>query len=897
MAKLLRVYDDESWKLVNSISVFDNSTWKNVNVGWVYEPAALTMTGWTVFFGTLTPSVSITSFTTTETSITLNWDSEYQEYISILYWRTDNPSQTYTTGNIYTQLETYTISNSPSTPISPGEYFIFLSVYSETDTGAFDSETIVIPIVPLVSNFQLYEETSTTASFTWYSKNQREYRIVASYDFGDGSLAKDTGWIITTNNDGQTGGTLGGLDAGTEYYDTTLYVKSITGATASTTLIPDGRFTTQGPTNIVAPVNSGDVFVGGQRSVTSGTWEGATGFYYQWVRSLTPSGEGTNIPGAEGPSYTSYTLTNSDAGYYIACKVSPRIPYFPNIIAYSNWSPLIGRIPTATLHSIDQITSSSARYNFSSTDAVTIYARATDDFSGENIDSPSPISSPYTLTGLNSNRTYSGFIIASNNFGLINSNGISFTTQLPLPPAPTGLQAFVQGQNQVYLDWNDVIGFDLSTPYYRIQYSTNASTWTTLNGTASSNFTVTGLSAGTLYYFRVAAVNASGTGPYSASVTAVTSPPAPGAFTLSVSNVGQTSATFSWTPSSFATSYTLFYYFNDFDQGTIYDITSTSYNVTGLTGGRTYTGQVAAVNSTSVTNSNVVSFTTTAPPPPAPSINFFSVGQSDFFVTASWSVSNATSYTIAVSYFGTTTYSTTSTSYTWSKGEDIGTGLHTFTLTASGPGGSASSSTSLNITAPPSASPSFPFFPFFPYFPYFPPYFPPFFPPEFPPFAPPVFPFFPPRFPFFTATSEFSNNSLQRIRRPLFLTEEYGQLEDRYLSEEDLLIKMDIDKLNKQNTKILSITSIKDSIDTIFINNEPYNAKYKLLVQKNNINQFVRADQIDYSYKLFDYNSNCFINISEIINESYQDEVYYVETEHPIVINSTVGFADGMDNA
>jgi|GEM_PF-5363061 len=873
MPRRARVRDSSAWKNVSKISVRANSAWKNVKVGYVYTLAY----GWKVFFGSIIPNISSFTYQIVESDLVLSWESTKQESFRINYVDTTlNVSSQ--TSRIYSTAKTYTLDD-----LTPGSsYNITLTVFSETDDT--DSEQIVgilIPVIPIVSNFQIYDETSTTAEFRWYSKNQREWRIIASYDFGDGSLTKDTGWRINTNDDGQTGGTLGGLDAGTEYYDTTLYVKSITGATASTTLIPDGRFTTQGPTNIIAPVNTGDVFVGGQRSVTSGTWDGATAFYYQWVRSLTPSGVGTNIPGAEGPSYTSYTLTNSDAGYYIACKVSPRIPYFPNIVAYSNWSPLIGRRPTVTLNSIDQITSSSARYNFSSTDAVVIYARATDDFSGQNIDSSSPISSPYTLTGLSSNTNYFGVIVASNDFGLVNSNVISFTTQLPLPPAPTGLQASVQGQNQVYLDWDSVIGFDLSTPYYRIQYSTNASTWTTLDGTAGSNFTVTGLSAGTLYYFRVAAVNPSGTGPYSASVTATTSPPAPGAFTLSVSNVGQTSATFSWTPSAFATNYTLFYYFNDFDEGTIYDITSTSYNVTGLTGGRTYTGQVAAVNSTSVTNSNVVSFTTTAPPPPAPSINFFSVGQSDFFVTASWSVSNATSYTIAVSYLGTITYSTTATSYTWSKGEEIGDGLHTFTLTASGPGGSASSSTSLNVTPKPQPTPFFP--------PTFGPYFPPFF-----PYFPPFFPFFPPIFK--TAPAILSMS----VHSPSFLTEEYGYLADKYLVEGDILSALDISEGHEQSrevsTSIISTKSVTDSVNIVFINNEPYNGNYRLLVEKDDSVDFIKADEIDNSYKLFDYNSKSFIEISEITTENHESEVYYIETEHPVVINNTVGFAGGSYN-
>jgi hypothetical protein len=104
MPKQIRLYDstnaspawgDSGNKLVDAVWVYDGTTlsWKSVDVGWVYEPSFSTMTGWAAVFGTLTPTVSITDYSTTSSSITLNWESEYQEYIRISYYRTDNISQ------------------------------------------------------------------------------------------------------------------------------------------------------------------------------------------------------------------------------------------------------------------------------------------------------------------------------------------------------------------------------------------------------------------------------------------------------------------------------------------------------------------------------------------------------------------------------------------------------------------------------------------------------------------------------------------------------------------------------------------------------------------------------------------------------------------------------------
>jgi hypothetical protein len=92
------------------------------------------------------------------------------------------------------------------------------------------------------------------------------------------------------------------------------------------------------------------------------------------------------------------------------------------------------------------------------------------------------------------------------------------------PPAPTSLTSPSQSSGSVYLTWaapaND--GGSAITDY-AVQFSSNSgSTWTTFaDGTSTTlNATVTGLTNGTAYQFRVAGVNSVGTGTYSSTATA-----------------------------------------------------------------------------------------------------------------------------------------------------------------------------------------------------------------------------------------------------------------------------------------------------------------------------------------------------------------------------------------
>lgn len=132
---------------------------------------------------------------------------------------------------------------------------------------------------------------------------------------------------------------------------------------------------------------------------------------------------------------------------------------------------------------------------------------------------------------------------------------------------------------------------------YTVQYGTVSGTYSAVWSTsATSPTTVTGLTNGTTYYFRVKAVNSTGNGLSTAEASAT--PTGPGHFQIVSANPGTTSVTLSWTASANATSYAVKYGTSSGSYGTTASSSATSpYTVTGLTGGTLYYFMVTATAS------------------------------------------------------------------------------------------------------------------------------------------------------------------------------------------------------------------------------------------------------------------------------------------------------------
>ena len=138
-----------------------------------------------------------------------------------------------------------------------------------------------------------------------------------------------------------------------------------------------------------------------------------------------------------------------------------------------------------------------------------------------------------TVTGLVNGRTYTFQVRANNLFGASPLSAPSnAVTPQGLPSAPTAVVA-VRGNTTVDLSWTP--GSDGGSPVtsWQVQVRTGGLTIRTDTVTGSTpSTTVTGLTNGTAYNFRVLAVNANGTGAASGNSNTVTPATVPGAPTI-----------------------------------------------------------------------------------------------------------------------------------------------------------------------------------------------------------------------------------------------------------------------------------------------------------------------------------------------------------------------------
>jgi hypothetical protein len=236
-----------------------------------------------------------------------------------------------------------------------------------------------------------------------------------------------------------------------------------------------------------------------------------------------------------------------------------------------------------------------------------------------------------TVSGLTNGSEYVFRVAAVNAAGSGTRSQVSAAvTPYTTPGQPTAVSG-TSGDAQVTVAWTAPSGNGGSAiTNYNVQYSSNSGgSWTTFTRSTSTALSavVTGLTNGTGYVFRVAAVNAAGAGSYSAASSSVTPMRIASAPTMSTVTPANEQVTITWSAptsngGSTITDYSVQYSSSggsSWSTAVLTGSTSTSFAVTGLRNGSTYVFRVAAVNSVGVgTYSSVSSATTPRTVPDAP---------------------------------------------------------------------------------------------------------------------------------------------------------------------------------------------------------------------------------------------------------------------------------------
>ncbi len=283
------------------------------------------------------------------------------------------------------------------------------------------------------------------------------------------------------------------------------------------------------------------------------------------------------------------------------------------VLVFSSFQTVLAAsAPSApTANPATSLTSTSFSANWSaSSGATSYYIDVGTTSGGTDIKSNVSVSSgtTYSVTGLTGGITYYYQVRAHNSSGTSgNSNVVSQLTYSPAPVA-TAATTYLPDGSGFTANWNA----STSATAYALDVSNNSSfptSYYTTTYPSVTSATVTGLLPGTNYYYRVRAIDNSGTNPTNSNViTALTIPAAP--VPTGQTTTTTTSFKVTWTASPTATGY---YLDVATDSGFVNMLAGynnlnvnnvTSYTVTGVTPVTNYYYRVRAYNGSGTGNSS-----------------------------------------------------------------------------------------------------------------------------------------------------------------------------------------------------------------------------------------------------------------------------------------------------
>lgn len=464
-------------------------------------------------------------------------------------------------------------------------YYVVTANYAAGESG-YSNQAAATPNTPPAAPIGLTATRGNAqVALSWTAStgavSYNVYRGVSAG--GEAASAVRTGVTGTSVTDS-------GLTNGTTYYYQVTAVNSggegsRSGEASATPLAPPPA-----PQNVVTRAGPGSASLIWTASPTATS--------YSVKRGTSSSGPFTLISGGSvtGTSVTDTGLMNGTTYYYVVSA--------SNVMGEgANSYPAVSAIPgSASLPApfLSASASSGQTYislNWTSVSGATSYdlyrgaAAAGEGTVPYKVNVTSGTSTSFSDSSLAAGTTYYYQVAAvtANGEGA-SSNEASATVGSAALAAPTGLKA-VAGSQQVALAWNAVTG---ATSYNLYRYVSGGSWLLYQIGLTVPSYTDTGLTNGTTYTYYVCAVNASGQGSQSGSVSAVPGSAAPATPTgLRAQSGGSTSVSLNWNGVTGASSYNLYRATTAGGEGSVPVATgisgsNTYYTDGGLTGATTY---------------------------------------------------------------------------------------------------------------------------------------------------------------------------------------------------------------------------------------------------------------------------------------------------------------------
>ena len=240
---------------------------------------------------------------------------------------------------------------------------------------------------------------------------------------------------------------------------------------------------------------------------------------------------------------------------------------------------------------------------------ITSYAAACTSSDGGAAGTDSGSSSPLTVAGLTTGKTYTCTVTATNAVGTSAASAASAPVQLievAGAPANLAVEPTVAGDDRLVFTWDPVEG-TIAKPvagYVLLQRNPATDLYEVaalIPGEASDTYTLTGLTAGTEYTFVIATTNPLGEGPRSLPVSE-TPIGVPAAATITDTDLGDGQISVDWTATSTAGAPIAgFRIYQDGVEVTTVNAAARTYTYTGLTPGTEYDLEVRSFNALGAT--------------------------------------------------------------------------------------------------------------------------------------------------------------------------------------------------------------------------------------------------------------------------------------------------------